>query len=69
MQHNILGTRSTQPATLAQDCSSLLLVGAPRHSQVIITGEKRVSKLQQLFDDVMVIQQITKIVRLDQVFS
>ena len=69
MQHNIPGTRSTQPATLGQDCSSLLLVGAPRPSQVIITGEKRVSKLQQLFDDVMMIQQITKIVRLDKVFS
>ena len=69
MQHNIPGTRSTQHATLGQDCSSLLLVGAPRPSQVIITGEKRVSKLQQLFDDVMMIQQITKIVRLDKVFS
>ena len=74
MQHNILGTRSTQPATLAQDCSSLLLVGAPRPSQVIITGEKRVSIVTATFrvvdvDDVMVIQQITKIVRLDQVFS
>ena len=69
VQHNIPGTRSTQRATLGQDCSSLLLVGAPRPSQVIITGEKRVSKLQQLFDDVILIQQITKIVRLDQVFS
>merc|ERR1712013_732269 len=31
-------TRSTQPATLDQDCSSLLLVGAPRPSQVITIG-------------------------------
>ena len=53
VQHNIPGTRSTQHATLDQDCSSLLLVGAPRPSQVIITGEKRVSKLQQLFELLM----------------
>ena len=74
VQHNIPGTRSTQRATLGQDCSFLLLVGAPRPSQVIITGEKRVSIVTATFrvvdvDDVMVIQQITKIVRLDQVFS